>query len=173
LSAIRLTGEDPRVDAEFYQPLFQVLVHLFRNAVDHGIEPPALRIAHGKPAVADIQCQLQRCEQGLQLLIRDNGRGLLLEKVRQKAVALQLVGQSESQQLSPAELAQFVFADALSTKDDVSVLSGRGIGLSAVRQQLSQFGGRIEVDSVAGQGCTFRIWLPIRPEVMQFVATEN
>ncbi len=173
LSAIRLTGEDPRVDAEFYQPLFQVLVHLFRNAVDHGIEPPALRIAHGKPAVADIQCQLQRCEQGLQLLIRDNGRGLLLEKVRQKAVALELVGQSESQQLSPAELAQFVFADALSTKDDVSVLSGRGIGLSAVRQQLLQFGGWIKVDSVAGQGCTFRIWLPIRPEVMQFVATEN
>ena len=163
LSAIRLQGEDPKVDPEFYQPVFQVLVHVFRNAVDHGIETPEQRVANGKPAVASIQCQLQSDGDSLLLSIRDDGRGIAIEQVRQKAVMLQLLQAAESAELPAEQIAQLIFADALSTKQDVNLLSGRGIGLAAVKQQLVSFGASISVQSVAGEGCTFIIRLPVSP----------
>ena len=75
LSTIRFEGEDPKLDAEYYQPFFQVLVHLFRNAIDHGIESPSERSPCGKPAVASIPCQLQRQGESLKLTISDDGNG--------------------------------------------------------------------------------------------------
>jgi chemotaxis protein histidine kinase CheA len=164
LSAIRFEGEDPKVDAEYYQPFFQVLVHLFRNAIDHGIEAPSERNACGKPAVASIRCQLQRQGESLKLTISDDGRGIALEQVRQKALALQLLNQQEAEQWSSEQIAQCIFADALSTKAEVNLVSGRGIGLAAVKQQLANFDASIRVTSQPGKGCTFAILLPIKAE---------
>jgi chemotaxis protein histidine kinase CheA len=166
LSAIRFEGEDPKVDAEYYQPFFQVLVHLFRNAIDHGIEAPSERNACGKPAVASIRCQLQRQGESLKLTISDDGRGIALEQVRQKALALQLLNQQEAEQWSSEQIAQCIFADALSTKTEVNLVSGRGIGLAAVKQQLANFDASIRVTAQPGKGCTFAILLPIRAEFL-------
>jgi two-component system chemotaxis sensor kinase CheA len=166
LSAIRFEGEDPKLDAEYYQPFFQVLVHLFRNAIDHGIESPGERSACGKPAVATIRCQLQREGAALKLTISDDGRGIALEQVRQKALALQLLDQHQAEQWSAEQIAQFIFADALSTKAEINLVSGRGIGLAAVKQQLANFDASIRVTSEQGQGCTFTILLPIKAEFL-------
>lgn len=161
LAPIQYRGDDIVLDPLRYRATLQVLVHLFRNAVDHGIELPAIRRQMGKPEMATIECQVQSFVSHIELKIQDDGCGLDLQRIEEKAIELKVVTQSELIHFTADEKAQLIFADQLSTKEEVSEVSGRGVGLAAVRHQLISEGGTIRVHSQPGQGCCFVLTIPL------------
>ena len=156
----QVEGADVLLDRMLLEQLKGPLTHLVNNAFDHGIEPPSERLRRGKPATATILLRAQ--VQGNQVLIsiQDDGRGVNLERVYQKARERGLT-QAAFAQLSQEELLNFLFIPGFSTSTQVSELSGRGVGLDAVRTEIRQLGGTVEVTSTPGQGTCFTLRLPL------------
>jgi two-component system chemotaxis sensor kinase CheA len=155
-----IEGEALRVPPEPYLPFIKALVHLFRNALDHGIEDPEERLAAGKDETGRISCRLTRQGDELLLEVADDGRGIDLQALRQKALEQGLFSPRQVEAASEQELLQAVFADRLSTRSQVSDLSGRGIGLAALKAELDRLGGRVSIQTQAGQGTCFCFYLP-------------
>lgn len=149
-----------RVDPEVYTPFARSLVHLFRNAVDHGIETPEERWELDKEEEGHIFCRAREEEGRIILEIGDDGGGLNAEAIRRKAVASGRLTVEQAAAMVEQEFYQLIFADEFSTKDAADELSGRGVGLAAVRMETEKLGGSIEVESSPGQGTTFRFILP-------------
>jgi len=156
----RIEGAEVLLDRVLLEQLKGPLTHLVNNAFDHGIEPPQERLQRGKPATAEILLRAQ--VQGNQVLItiQDDGRGVQLERVYQKARERGLT-QAPFAQLSPEELLDFLFMPGFSTSTQVSELSGRGVGLDAVRTEIRQLGGTVEIASTPGQGTRLTLRLPL------------
>ncbi len=156
-----LLGRDTKVDESLLDALRDPLVHLVRNAFDHGIESPEIRKAAGKPATGQIE--IEACHQGGQTIITvsDDGRGIDPELIRQKVVKRGILSHEQAADLSIAELYDFLFWPGFSTADQVTELSGRGVGLDVVRNNLRQVRGTVKVDSRPGKGTTFIIKLPL------------
>ena len=150
-----LLGRDTKVDESLLDALRDPLVHLLRNAFDHGIEPPEVRQAAGKPATGQIEIEARH--QGGQTIISitDDGRGIDPEVIRSRVAVMGLVAPEQAPDLSIAELYEFLFWPGFSTVDKVSDLSGRGVGLDVVRNNLRQVRGTIKVDSRPGKGTSF------------------
>ncbi len=127
------------------------LLHLLRNAVDHGIELPEARVAAGKPAEGMINLKFARLGSGIVVTIKDDGKGLDYERIRAKAITQKLI--REEQQLSHAELARLVLLPGFSTREAVSEISGRGVGMDVVASRLAAIKGAVELSSEPGQGC--------------------
>ncbi|QFY88253.2 ATPase [Magnetovirga frankeli] len=155
-----IEGEALRVPPGPYQPFIKALVHLFRNALDHGIEDPEERLAAGKDEMGRISCRLTRQGDELLLEVADDGRGIDLQALRQKALELGLFSPQQAAAASEQELLQVVFTDRLSTRSQVSDLSGRGIGLAALKAELDRLGGRVSIQTQPGQGTCFCFYLP-------------
>ncbi|MCS6781995.1 MAG: response regulator [Gloeomargarita sp. SKYBB_i_bin120] len=153
-------GAEVLLDRVLLERLKGPLTHLVNNAFDHGIETPAERLQQGKPATAQIT--LKARIQGNQALIsiRDDGRGVNLARVYQKARERGLT-QAPYEELSREELLNFLFIPGFSTSEQVSELSGRGVGLDAVRTEIRQLGGTVEITSEPGQGTEFTLRLPL------------
>jgi len=162
LAPIHYKGAAVHLDAQYYQPLLDTLVHLFRNAVDHGIESPWQREECGKTAEATIRCIGTVQDQTLYLQISDDGQGLVPAQIRQQALNRGLL--TEQEECSTHELAQYIFNEGFSTKTDVTTLSGRGIGLAAVRHACACYQASISVYSEPGEGCRFELILPLAPD---------
>ncbi len=156
----RIEGAEVLLDRVLLEQLKGSLTHLVNNAFDHGIEPPQERLARGKSPTAQIWLCAQ--VQGNQALIsiQDDGRGVDLERVYRKAQERGLT-QAAFEQLSPQELLDFLFMPGFSTSAQVSELSGRGVGLDAVRTEIRQLGGMVEIASTPGQGTRFTLRLPL------------
>lgn len=156
-----LDDGEAEADRQVLDQLREVLLHLLRNALDHGIEPPETRSAAGKPAIGRIA--LQACVSGdhLVLMMTDDGAGIDLERVRQRAVASGLIDEASAERSTEAELYDFVFLPGFSTKGAVSALSGRGVGLDVVRTQIERMHGRVTLQSISGSGCVFTITVPL------------
>jgi type IV pili sensor histidine kinase/response regulator len=156
----RIEGAEVLLDRVLLEQLKGPLTHLVNNAFDHGIEPPQERLARGKSPTAQIWLCAQ--VQGNQALIsiQDDGRGVDLERVYRKAQERGLT-QAAFAQLSPQELLDFLFMPGFSTSAQVSELSGRGVGLDAVRTEIRQLGGMVEIASTPGQGTRFTLRLPL------------
>jgi chemosensory pili system protein ChpA (sensor histidine kinase/response regulator) len=156
-----LLGRDTKVDKSLLDALRDPLVHLVRNAFDHGIESPEVRKAAGKPPTGQIE--IEACHQGGQTIITvsDDGRGIDPELIRQKVVKRGVLSHEQAADLSIAELYDFLFWPGFSTADQVTELSGRGVGLDVVRDNLRQVRGTVKVDSRPGKGTTFMIKLPL------------
>ena len=152
-------GEDTELDKTIAEELADPLMHMVRNAIDHGIEAPADRVAAGKPPRARIT--LAAYHQGGQILIEvaDDGRGLDCERILVKARQKGLV--EEGARLSESDTFRLILEPGFSTADQVSELSGRGVGMDVVRKQVEKLRGRIEIRSQAGQGATFLLKLPL------------
>lgn len=146
-----IAGGEIEVDGDVLNKLADPLLHLLRNAVDHGIELPADRIAAGKPAEGRIDLEFSRHGSGIVVTIRDDGKGLDYERIRRKAVEKNLI--REEQQLTHSELARLVLLPGFSTRDQVSEISGRGVGMDVVATRLANIKGTVELSSVPGQGC--------------------
>ncbi len=157
-------GDDLEVDGERFDPFFQSLVHVFRNSMDHGIEPDEERLEAGKNQRGLIHCVVSagddRC---FTLRISDDGRGIDVDKLKDKALERGLGSAGDLEQMDDRQLCDLVFADHISTKDSLSSLSGRGVGMSAVRGACLKLGGKIEIESCPGQGTAFIITLPYTP----------
>jgi len=158
---LEIEGRETLVDKGMLERLYDPLTHLVSNALTHGIEPPNLRTAAGKPARGLIQLRAQH--QGNQTIISltDDGAGIDAERVKAKAVEQGLLGADAAEQLSQSEVYDLLFYPGFSTIDQAHELAGRGFGLDAVRTNLREIQGTIAVDSGAGRGTTFTIRLPL------------
>jgi two-component system, chemotaxis family, sensor kinase CheA len=157
---LNVEGDDTEADKAIVEMLFEPLLHIVRNALDHGVEGTELRRSRGKPAVAVLQIRAAR--QGDQVLIevQDDGGGVDVERVRQVALARGVVSEERLREMSEANIIELIFAPGFSTATQISEISGRGVGMDAVRTAVERVGGRVSIDSRAGLGTTVRIFLP-------------
>jgi HAMP domain-containing protein/HPt (histidine-containing phosphotransfer) domain-containing protein len=151
---IKVEANGLRVSEQSWAPMWGALVHVIRNSVDHGIESGELRLEKGKPAEGTLSLRSYVSEREFVLEVADDGRGVDWQKLAEKAQRAGLAHQSR------AELVEALFADGVSTRDEVTQLSGRGVGMAAVRQACLALGGRIEIESAADQGTTVRCSFP-------------
>ena len=158
---LELAGEDTELDRTLHEVVADPLLHLVRNALDHGIEPPAERQRAGKPPTGRVR--LVAAREGHHVLIRveDDGRGLDPQRLRRAAVDKGLLTPDRAAALSDREAYDLMFLPGFSTAARVTGVSGRGVGLDVVRQRLEQAGGRVEVESRLGQGTAFTLVLPL------------
>ncbi|MCP9470567.1 MAG: Hpt domain-containing protein [Nitrospira sp.] len=156
-------GEHTEVDASILERLAGTLTHLIRNAVCHGIESPSERAAQGKPEVGTISVHVERRGRALVIAIEDDGRGVDMDAVRQKALMMGLIESKNLPSLSEQEILQCIFAPGFSTASQASPIAGRGVGLDAVKRTMEEIGGRVEVESRPSVGTTFVLHLPVTP----------
>lgn len=158
---LKLTGTGVLVDKAMLEKLYDPLLHLLRNAFDHGIEAPEIRRQRGKAESG--QMEIRAYHKGSQTIIevRDDGQGLNAERIGRRAVEVGLVSRDQLATISEARLWGFIFEPGFSTAQQVSELSGRGVGLDVVRTQLRSLKGKISVTSTPGGGTTFTLRLPL------------
>ncbi|WP_245239188.1 chemotaxis protein CheA [Methylobacterium platani] len=157
---LTLAGEATEIDRDVAEGLFEPLLHLLRNAVDHGIEPPALRVASGKPAAGRIVLSAESRGERIVVAIADDGRGLDPAFIRRRAAERGLGTPAALAALDEAGTIDLIFAPGFSTAAAVGAVSGRGVGMDAVRAALARLGGTCTVESRTGQGTTVRLALP-------------
>lgn len=155
------SGEHTEVDTGVVERLVDPLIHLVRNAVYHGIEPSADRIAKGKPAVGTVYLHAAHRGNSVIIEVEDDGAGLDLTKIRAKAVNLGLVRAEQARTMSDPEALKFIFAPGFSTADRVGDQAGRGVGLDVVKRVIEGMNGHINVESVPGVGTKFTLDLPL------------
>jgi two-component system chemotaxis sensor kinase CheA len=160
---VRLTleGRDVRVDKSMVELLVDPLMHMVRNAVDHGIEPPDERARAGKPPQASVTLGAVQRGGEVQVQVSDDGRGLNEAAILEKAVARGLTNAADAARLKPHEIHRFIFAPGFSTAAKVTETSGRGVGMDVVLNTVQQLGGDIDVETKAGGGATFTLRLPL------------
>ncbi|HKJ89900.1 MAG TPA: chemotaxis protein CheA [Oceanipulchritudo sp.] len=157
--AFRVEGEDTEMDRTVVEKIGDPLVHMIRNSMDHGIEPPEERIESGKPEFGQVTLRAYYQGDTIVLELSDDGRGINAERVLKKAVERGLV--QEGKQYSREEIINFLFLPGFSTAEKVSDISGRGVGMDVVRTNVQKLRGRIELTSEEGRGSVVRIALPL------------
>ena len=158
---LKLFGTGTLVDKSILEKLYDPFVHLVRNAFDHGTEPAQKRLQVGKSLIASIEIRAYYRGNQTYIEIKDDGQGINSDKVKAKAIASGLLTPEKADQITNEEVYQFLFEPNFSTADVVSELSGRGMGLSTVQEQVRSLKGSIEIKSELGQGTTFTIKLPL------------
>lgn len=156
-----VTGLDVQADRMVLQTLKDPLMHILRNAVTHGIERPSKRRERGKNETGRIELRLETFSNRLQILVDDDGGGIDLTRIADVAVHRGLASRSDAANRSPEELAKLVFEPGFSTSQDVTELSGRGIGLSVVSQAVARLQGEVQLWPKPGPGTTFRLSVPL------------
>ncbi|MFZ5468328.1 MAG: hybrid sensor histidine kinase/response regulator [Myxococcota bacterium] len=160
-ASLEITGEEVRVDKRLLELMRDPLMHLLRNAVDHGLEPPEERRDAGKPPRGQVRIAAEARESQVWIEIRDDGRGIDPQQVRSSAVKKGLVDADRARQLTDREALNLIFLPGFSTADQVSETSGRGVGLDVVRENVARLGGRIEFYSELGKSTQFIVCLPL------------
>jgi two-component system chemotaxis sensor kinase CheA len=155
------SGEDTELDRNVIEAVYDPLVHIVRNAVDHGIEDPREREAAGKPGAGRIRVSAEHKGNGIEITVSDDGRGIDRAAVLAKAARMGLVDEATAAGLEEWEIYTFLFQPGFSTAKRVSEVSGRGVGLDVVRQNIEQIHGKVEVTSEPGKGSTFTIRIPL------------
>jgi two-component system chemotaxis sensor kinase CheA len=169
---LEMHGADTELDRQVLDLIKDPLTHMVRNSADHGLEMPAQRLAAGKGERGTIR--LSACHEGGHIMIEiaDDGRGLDIERIKAKAIALGLASEAETDKMTEAQIQKFIFAAGFSTVDKVTSVSGRGIGMDVVRANIDQIGGTIDVKSVAGRGTTFIIKIPLTLAIVSALIVE-
>jgi len=156
-----LSGQEVEVDKTIIEAISDPLTHLVRNSVDHGIELPNERDEFGKDEEGEIQLIARRVSGKLEIELRDDGRGIDTEKVKQTAVCRGLISEEVAKTLPDRDAMRLIFAPGFSTVDSVSNVSGRGVGMDVVRNNIERLGGTVEVDSELKLGASIRLTLPL------------
>ncbi len=169
---LRMHGAETELDRQVLELVKDPLTHLVRNCADHGIENAADRAAAGKPAKGTIG--LSACHQGGHIIIEiaDDGRGLDVSRIRAKAIEIGLAGEAELAAKSDAEICNFIFAPGFSTAAQVTSISGRGVGMDVVRNNIEQIGGTVDLQSIAGVGTKFTIKIPLTLAIVSALIVE-
>jgi two-component system chemotaxis sensor kinase CheA len=158
---LEMDGAGTELDKTVLEAIKDPLTHIIRNAVDHGVELPEAREAAGKSRTGHIRLRAFHEGGKVNLEILDDGAGIPLERVKQKAVEQGLLAPSRATQLSEREILNLIFLPGLSTAGKVSDISGRGVGMDVVKTNIEKIGGTVDIQSVPGQGTTFRIRIPL------------
>ncbi len=157
---IEIVGQDIQIDRNILQLMTDSLLHLVRNAVSHGIEHPEVRLKAGKPVQGKIVLEAATDRDTVLVKIIDDGGGINLDQIRRKAVENGFASSSRIEELSATDTLSLIFEPGFSLSNEVTDVSGRGVGLDVVKNALDSIGGRIQVDSELGQGTTFTLFLP-------------
>ncbi|MDC8754425.1 chemotaxis protein CheA [Erythrobacter sp. sf7] len=169
---VDLDGGDVELDREMIETIRDPLTHLIRNAIDHGIEAPSARHAAGKREIGLLAIAARQSGNTIAILISDDGRGLDEEKIAAKALATGLITPAERAGMSRDKLLNLIFEPGFSTADAVSAVSGRGVGLDVVRQNLEKVGGSIKVTSAPGEGTQFALQIPLTLSIIAGLTVE-
>jgi two-component system, chemotaxis family, sensor kinase CheA len=166
-------GESTEADKTIVDRLFEPLVHLVRNAVDHGIESPGERRAAGKPENATVSIEASRIRDRFLVRVADDGRGIDPAVVRRMAYEKRMMSPEELAALADEQVVELIFSPGFSTTSEVSDISGRGIGMDVVRSAIEQIGGRVSLQSRAGIGTTVQIDLPTTIAMSRIMVVET
>jgi two-component system chemotaxis sensor kinase CheA len=158
---LELDDGDAEADRQVLERLREVLIHLIRNAVDHGIETPNTRTSHGKNPTGHIALTASVSGDYLTIQVDDDGAGIDLEAIKNRARSTEVLGDADIARLSDNEITDLIFMPGFSTRQSVSTLSGRGVGLDVVRSHVERMHGRVTVHSVPQQGCLFTLSVPL------------
>ncbi len=158
---LQVEGADTDVDRQLLDMMKDPLTHLLRNAVDHGIEPPDVREAAGKPRAGTIRLKAAQRGNTIVLTVSDDGAGIDLKAVKQAAMARGLLTSQETEGMKDSEIFNLIYRSGLSTHQKVTEISGRGIGLDVVRKNLERLQGVVDLETTAGRGCTFTLTMPL------------
>ncbi|MFC3225765.1 chemotaxis protein CheA [Marinibaculum pumilum] len=169
---LRLDGEDTEADKNVIEALADPLLHIIRNALDHGVELPEARAAAGKPERATLTVKAFQEGDRVCIEVSDDGGGIAPDRVRAKAVQKGLVDETRAAAMSDEEVVQLVFLPGFSTRDEASDLSGRGVGMDVVRSTVERFGGDVGLHSLPGSGTTVRLRLPLSMAVTRVMMIE-
>nr|4XIV_A Chain A, Chemotaxis protein CheA [Thermotoga maritima MSB8]4XIV_B Chain B, Chemotaxis protein CheA [Thermotoga maritima MSB8] len=156
-----MRGEDTELDRTFVEEIGEPLLHLLRNAIDHGIEPKEERIAKGKPPIGTLILSARHEGNNVVIEVEDDGRGIDKEKIIRKAIEKGLIDESKAATLSDQEILNFLFVPGFSTKEKVSEVSGRGVGMDVVKNVVESLNGSISIESEKDKGTKVTIRLPL------------
>lgn len=156
-----MRGEDTELDRSVIESISDPLIHMLRNAIDHGLESPEERRAAGKPERGIVLLTARHEEGRILLTVEDDGKGIDLERVKASAVRKGLLSEIEAAALTQAQTVDLIFAPGLSTAKAVSGLSGRGVGMDIVRSNIERLNGTITVETTLGEGTKFQVALPL------------
>ncbi|BAY60522.1 CheW-like domain protein [Calothrix brevissima NIES-22] len=158
---VEMLGVDTEIDKSMIAAIKDPLTHLIRNCIDHGIESPAERIAQGKPSLAKISLRAFHESGKVNIEISDDGRGINLERLKQRAQQLGLITANQAQTMSDSQTIDLIFLPGFSTSEQVTSLSGRGVGMDVVKTNIEKNNGIIEIESQSGKGTKFKIQMPL------------
>jgi two-component system chemotaxis sensor kinase CheA len=162
-----IQGEETELDRTVIDEIGDPLVHLLRNAIDHGIEEPSLRRQRGKNPIGEVRLIARHEGNHVVIAVEDDGSGINPEIIRRKAVERGLITQADSEKMDNAEVVRMVFLPGFSTADNVTDISGRGVGMDAVKTKIESLGGMVEVETKQNQGSRFKIRLPLTLAIIQ------
>lgn len=169
---LEILGKSTDVDRDILEKLDAPLTHLLRNAIDHGIELPEERVAAGKPATGRLRLEAVHRAGMLMITFSDDGRGINLDKLRQKILDKGMANAAIVENLTEIELMEFLFLPGFSTSDDITEISGRGVGLDVVHDMVHEVGGVIRAMSTPGKGVSFHLELPLTLSVIRTFLVE-
>ena len=169
---LEIEGESTQVDRDILEKLDAPLTHLLRNAVDHGIEMPASRVAAGKPPEGLIRLSARHAAGMLLIELSDDGAGISPERLRGEVVRRKLASPETASRLTEAELLEFLFLSGFSTRGEVTEISGRGVGLDVVQTMVRQLRGAVRIHQQAGQGTRFMLEMPLSLSVVRSLLVE-
>ncbi|MDN3518300.1 chemotaxis protein CheA [Aquisalimonas lutea] len=158
---LQMSGEETDLDKNLVEALADPLVHLVRNSVDHGIEPPEDRRAAGKPSQGVLRLSAEQEGDHILLVIADDGKGMDPEALRSKVVEKGLMDRESANRLDEKDCFNLIFMPGFSTKAEISDVSGRGVGMDVVKTKISQLNGTVDIDSAPGRGTTLRVKVPL------------
>lgn len=172
---VKVRGAEVELDKSILELLADPLTHIIRNCADHAIELPEERMASGKPPAGTLQLEAFHEGGQVHITVRDDGRGIDARKVAGKAIAKGIITPAQGEAMSERDLVGLVFAPGFSTADQVSEISGRGVGLDVVRTNTEKLGGKVDIETRVGQGTTVRLQLPLTLAIIpsMIVATEG
>ncbi len=173
---LKMVGQETELDRSLLTMLQEPMRHMLRNAVDHGLESTEERIAAGKSPAGTVWLKAYQASGQVVIEISDDGKGLDPEKIADKAIRKGILTEQRAESMSEEELQKLIFSPGFSTKEAVTNISGRGVGMDVVNTMVSKVSGIIEIDSVVGQGSTFRIRLPLTLAILPALivqSTEN
>jgi chemotaxis protein histidine kinase CheA len=162
-----------RIDKGMSDMLADPLTHMLRNAIDHGIEPEAERLAQGKPRTATLRLIAQQQGNRIVVELSDDGRGIDIERVKRRALSSRLASEDEIRRMNDDQLARFIFTPGFSTKEEVTDVSGRGVGMDVVLVHVTKLGGKIDIATLPGRGTTFRLDLPLSAAIQPMLLADT
>jgi two-component system chemotaxis sensor kinase CheA len=164
--ALRIGGEKTELDKRMIDELSDPLIHMVRNSVDHGLEPPDVRVADGKPRAGTVNLHAAQRGNSVVITVSDDGRGIDCERIRRKIVSKGLVSQAQAGSMSDRELVPYIWHPGLSTAETITEISGRGVGMDIVKNRIDNLSGGVDVRTTLGQGTVFSIRLPLTLAIM-------
>ncbi len=168
-----ITGEDVELDRTVLERIGDPLMHLVRNAVDHGIEPPEEREAADKPREGTVELRAERERERVVIQIEDDGGGLEPDRLRAEAVDADVLSETEAEELPPEDVYDLVFHPGLSTAEEITDVSGRGVGMDVVKRTIDDLEGTISVESEPGEGTTVTLSVPVTVAISEVLFVES